>query len=63
MIALPLHGEVEVGDPAAPLGVVGVSSFRGDRIQLHFAFPREIAIIRREIVPRAGSEGSAPKPA
>ena len=41
--------EVVIGDPASPIGVVKVADIKGDRVRLAFAFPREIAVHRREV--------------
>jgi carbon storage regulator CsrA len=41
--------EVVIGDPANPIGIVRVSTIKGDRVRLAFAFPREIDVHRREV--------------
>ena len=41
--------EVVIGNPASPLGVVRITSIKGDRVRIAFEFPREIAVHRREV--------------
>ena len=41
--------EVVIGDPAAPLGIVRISSIKGDRVKIAFDFPREVMVHRREV--------------
>ncbi len=47
--------EVVIGDPAAPLGIVRVSSIKGDRVRLAFDFSREIPVNRREVADQINS--------
>jgi len=41
--------EVVIGDPANPLGIVRITSIKGDRVRVAFEFPREIDVHRREV--------------
>ena len=41
--------EVVIGNPASPLGVVRITSIKGDRVRIAFEFPREIEVHRREV--------------
>ncbi len=41
--------EVVIGNPASPLGIVRISSIKGDRVRIAFEFPREVAVHRREV--------------
>ena len=47
--AMQEEEEVVIGDPANPLGIVRISSIKGDRVRLAFQFPREIQVHRREV--------------
>ncbi len=41
--------EVVIGDPSNPIGIVRIATIKGDRVRLAFAFPREVAVHRREV--------------
>ena len=49
VITRRVEEEVVIGDPAKPLGIVRISSIKGDRVRLAFQFPREIEVHRREV--------------
>ena len=41
--------EVIIGDPMNPIGVVRITSVKGERVRIAFDFPRDIAIHRKEV--------------
>jgi len=41
--------EIVVGNPRDPIGVIRISSIRGDRVQVALEFPKAIDLHRREV--------------
>lgn len=52
--------EVVIGDPANPLGIVRITSIKGDRVRVAFEFPREIDVHRREVAEQILSVNAKP---
>lgn len=52
--------EVVIGDPHNPIGIVRISSIKGDRVRVAFEFPRDITVHRREVADQILSEGPSP---
>lgn len=48
--------EVVIGNPASPMGVIRISSVKGDRVRLAFEFPKEIQVNRREVADEKARE-------
>lgn len=48
--------EVVIGNPASPMGVIRISSVKGDRVRLAFEFPKEIQVNRREVAEEKARE-------
>lgn len=51
--------EVVIGNPASPMGIIRVSSVKGDRVRLAFEFPKEIEVNRREVADEKAREAEA----
>ena len=49
--------EVVIGDPSAPIGVVRITTIKGDRVRVAFEFPRTIEVHRREIADQIVADG------
>lgn len=51
--------EIVIGPPSAPLGLIRIGRYHRGQIRLHFDFPADIAVNRREI---AESKAGEPLP-
>lgn len=51
--------EVVIGDPRKPLGVVRITSIKGDRVKIAFEFPRDVQVNRREVGEQKASDDRA----
>ena len=56
-IEMGVDGKVVIGNPVNPLGTVTVCDRRGKDVRLGFAFPREIAVNRREVAEQILARG------
>ncbi|MBC7835441.1 MAG: carbon storage regulator [Phycisphaerales bacterium] len=54
--------EVVIGDLHAPIGYVKVTDVRDDCVQVAFAFPRPIVILRREVTELIHGKDQPPRP-
>ncbi len=50
-------GEVVIGDPRNPIGIVRIATIKGDRVRVALEFPRDIPVHRREVADQIVVDG------